>query len=214
MAEASSILSVPITKLKELVDMDTNELPQEEFIDCILRGLKEKLNAGLTKLTVKDLEGAALEARKAEIRTVVEKNKAEILAGESKKMGVRAKSATKVPAEVRTEALRLAKAAISQQIKDDGGKISHYAKSDITKWAKELLEADGGYFKLAEEALSARKAAPIKISLSGLKPSEKLVKAAEEKKAKAKAKPTLSAKQASMPAVRQKGAKPTHATAH
>jgi hypothetical protein len=215
MAEASSMMEVTVTKAKRKLKVDTQQFSEATFAKIFQLGLKTALDKGNSKFKTKDLEGDALAAVQNEAYAAAEEHLQALYKDEYRFVGERGSAATKVPLEIRNEALRLAKSAITQQIKDDGGKISHYAKSDITKWAKELLEADSGYFKLAEEALAARKATPLKISLSGLKPNEKLVKAAEEKKAKAKKdKPTLSAKQASMPAVRQKGAKPTHASAH
>jgi hypothetical protein len=207
MAEASSVMEIPVTKAKRGISIDTNDLPLEVFHEVVRLGLKELINRGMSKIAIKDLEGSELDAAHNAAFAKAEENVKAILAGEIK-YSTGAKKASKVPTEVKTEALRLAKAAINQQIKDDGGKVSHYAKSDITKWAKELLEADGSYIVMAEDSLAKRKATPVKISLSGLKPSEKLVKAAEEKKAK-KGKP-ISAKQAGMPAPRVKpAARPT-----
>jgi hypothetical protein len=213
--EAGSVMEIAITKAKRVLAVDTKTIPTEMFVEAVYRGLADILNSGMSKITVKDLEGEELEAAKHAAFVKAEANLKALMAGEIKTKSAPGKKAVKVPTEIKTEALRLAKAAITQQIKDGGEKVSLYAKSDITKWAKELLEVDDSYFTLATETLERRKATPIKISLANLKPSEKLVRAAEEKKSKAKAaKPALSAKQAGMPAPRQKKpAAPTH-TAH
>lgn len=211
--QATNDFDIVVTKAKRTLGVNTKELPDEMFAECVYRGLAEILNSGMSKITVKDLEGEELEKAHAAAFLKAEENLKALLAGEIKPKGSRGKKTAKVPTEVKTEALRLAKAAITDQIKADGGKVSHYAKSDITKWAKELLEADGSYFEMAVAALEARKATPIKISLASLKPSEKLVAAAAKKKAEAKKDKQLSAKQAGMPAPRQKP-KPAGATAH
>jgi hypothetical protein len=211
--DTSGGVDVQITKAKRQIAVNTKLLSDEMFAECIYRGLSDILNSGMSKITMKDLEGEELEKAQQAAFAKAEENLKALLAGEIKAKGSRSKKASKVPTEIKTEALRLAKAAITDQIKADGGKVSHYAKSDITKWAKELLEADAAYYDMAKEELERRKATPIKISLAQLKPSEKLVKKAEEKKAQAKKDKPLSAKQAAMPAPRQKP-KPAAHTAH
>jgi hypothetical protein len=206
-------VDVLVTKAKRQIAVNTKLLSDEMFAECIYRGLADILNSGMSKITMKDLEGEELEKAQAAAFAKAEENLKALLAGEIKPKGSRGRKATKIPTEVKTEALRLAKAAITDQIKSDGGKVSHYAKSDITKWAKELLEADAAYYDMAKNELERRKATPIKISLAQLKPSEKLVAKAAEKKAAAKKDKPLSAKQAGMPAPRQKP-KPAAHTAH
>jgi hypothetical protein len=195
--------------------VDTTSISDDMFSEIVYRGLADILNSGMSKITVAKLEGEQLEKAKAAAFEKAEENLKALLAGEIKPKGARGKKSSKVPTEIKTEALRLAKAAITDQIKSDGGKVSHYAKSDITKWAKELLEADASYFQMAEASLAQRKATPVKISLAELKPSSKLVAAAEAKKANSKKGNPISAKQAGMPAPRSKpSAKPSNATAH
>lgn len=214
MDDVAGDFQITITKAKRQLAVASKLLSDEMFAEVIYRGLSDVLNSGMSKITTKDLEGEELEKAQAAAFAKAEENLKALLAGEIKAKGSRGRKATKVPTEIKTEALRLAKAAITDQIKADGGKVSHYAKSDITKWAKELLEADESYFVMAKEELERRKATPIKISLAQLKPSEKLVKKAEEKKAAAKKDKPLSAKQAAMPAPRQKPKAGAHATTH
>lgn len=210
----SNIVDVLISKAKRTIGVDTQALSDEMFTEALYRGLCDILNSGMSKITTAKLEGEQLEKAKAAAFEKAEENLKALLASEIKPKGSRGKKTSKVPTEIKTEALRLAKAAITDQIKADGGKVSHYAKSDITKWAKELLEADASYFSMAEASLAQRKATPVKISLAQLKPSEKLVAQAEAKKANAKKGNPISAKQAGMPAPRQKPGKPVGATAH
>lgn len=214
----SNFVEVMITKAKRAikVNMGSEFISNEMFDEIIYRGLSDILNSGMSKILTKDLEGDALTgAQDAAFAKAAENLKA-LEAGEIKPKGSRGKStAKKLPAEVKQEALRLAKALVKDQIKADGEKISHYKASDITKWAKQILEADDSLYETAKRELEARKATPVKISLAGLKPDEKLVKKAEEAKAKKKAekKTQLSATQAGIP-VRKKGKQAPSATAH
>jgi len=216
----SNFVEVMITKAKRAikVNMGSEFISNEMFDEIIYRGLSDILNSGMSKITIKDLEGDDLtKAQDAAFAKAAENLKA-LEASEIKPKGSRGKSkAVKLPAEVKTEALRLAKALVKDQIKADGEKISHYKASDITKWAKQILEADDSLYETAKRELEARKATPVKISLAGLKPDEGLVKKAEAAKAKKKAekKGTLSATQAGIPARQKpKGGKPSAATAH
>ena len=198
-SEPVKTIDVLISKAKRTIAVDTTTISDEMFSEIVYRGLADVLNSGMSKITVAKLEGEQLEKAKSAAFEKAEENLKALLAGEIKPKGTRGKKTSKVPTEIKTEALRLAKAAITDQIKQDGGKVSHYAKSDITKWAKELLEADASYFTMAETSLAQRKATPVKISLAALKPSEKLVAAAEAKKANSKKGNPISAKQAGMP---------------
>lgn len=218
MAEDTSIVEIPITKAKRSLQVNTREVPMEVFREAVYLGFKHLLNNGMTGEGFKTagIAGAELEKVQTACFARAEENLKAIMAGEIRFSGAPSAKAAKVPAEVKTEAMRLARAAVVQEIKNGGEKVSHYAKSDITKWAKEALENDPSYLKLAEEEIARRKATPVKISLAGLKPDAKLVKAAEDKAAarkSAKAKPeTLSKTQAAIPA-RRGAVKPSaHAT--
>lgn len=218
-AGSKNIVEVMITKAKRMltVNMGPGIISDEMFAEVIYRGLSDILNSGMSKITIKDLEGSALsDAQDAAFAKAAENLKA-LEASEIKAKGSRGKSkAVKLPAEVKTEALRLAKALVKDQIKADGEKISHYKASDITKWAKQILEADDSLYELAKSEIEKRKAVPVKISLAGLKPDEKLVAKANAKKAddKAKRKSTLSATQAGIPARQKPKGKGGGATAH
>lgn len=217
--EKSNFVEVQVTKAKRAikVNMGSEFISNEMFDEIIYRGLSDILNSGMSKITIKDLEGTQLsEAQDAAFAKAAENLKA-LEHGEIKAKGSRGKSkAVKLPAEVKTEALRLAKALVKDQIKADGEKISHYKASDITKWAKQILEADDSLYELAKAEIEKRKATPVKISLAGLKPDDKLVAKANEAKAKKKAekKTTLSATQAGIPARQKPKGKGPQATAH
>lgn len=208
-----NIMEIVITKAKRTVSCDTRNIPAEAFADIVYRGISEILNSGMSKLTVKDLEGDELEEVRAQIFAKAEENLKALYAGEIKPKGSRGKGkSAKIPQEVKTVAMRLARDLVKDQIRADGEKPSHYKPSDITKWAKDLLESDASLYEMAKAEVDARKAIPVKISLSGLKPDEKRVAKAEADKAKRKAdKASLSATQAGIP-TRRKAKPVAHAT--
>ena len=115
---------------------------------------------------------------------------------------------------VMTEARRLAKALVKDELKRAGIKISHVEASEITKAANLYLESEHGQ-ALVEKA-KANLAEREKISIAGdvdvtkvIAISPELVAKAEAKKAKSG---TLSAKQAGM--VKKKAKPEAHATQH
>lgn len=195
-AEAMQIL---ITKAKKTLGVMVSSLSDEMFQEAIYRGLSDILNSGMSKITTKDLEGAELAKAQDAAFAKAEDNLKTLMDGKVKHKGQRGSAKTsKHSREVTTEAMRLARDVIKDQIRADGGKPSHYKASDVSKWAKELLEADPSYYDMASVSIESRKQKPIAISLAGLKPDEKLVAndKARASKAKPKAAGQLSAKQA------------------
>lgn len=217
--DSLKFMDVQISKAKKALRVALGEadMPAESFEEILYLGLEAFLNKGMSKIAVKDLEGKELEAAQKAAFEKAEENLKALKAGEFKSKRGKGGKATKVSGEIKTEALRLAKALVKDQIKADGGKISHYKASDITVWAKQVLDSDMGkqLFEQAKAAIEARKATPVKISLAGLKPDADLVKKAEETNAKRKASKPLSAKQAGMvaPRAKAKGA-PAASTQH
>jgi len=206
-----SVVSIPITKGKAPVEVELDSLPEEVYREAMIQGMKVLLNRGMSKIT-KETYPAEEELKAAAMAKAAENLEA---CKEGKIRFTGSKSASKVSGAVKTEAMRLARNIVKDEIKKAGGKISHYAASDITAAAKELLEASPELIEQAKEELEKRAATPVKIAIGAIPTDPKRVKAAEEKKAKAKAAKgeTLSAKQAGMPAKR-KGGKPAEATAH
>ena len=200
-ATPSSILTIPVTKSKGSVEIDTSTLPDDVYREVLIQGLKVLANRGMSKIT------KASTKDEAELKTLAqeqaEKNVEAIKAGKIKfSAGVKAKKAS---GKVMTEAMRLARGIVKDEIKRSGGKVSHYEASEITKAAKAYLEADPTIIEMAEENLKKREATPTPttINLAELiKASPKLVEAAEKRKAEKK---PLSAKQAGMTAKRKKG---------
>lgn len=221
------VLNIPIIKAGGrtiAIDTDT-DLDDRMFKLALEEGLKVLLNAKMSKIGAQSkLEGDELAKSQDAAFEIAEKNLAAIKSGEFKKGGRSASaSSTKIPREVMTEARRLAKEVIKNEIRAAGMKISHVEARDITAAANNLLETDPSYIEQAKANIEARNAiAPVnaedesvranaksKLASLGLAgESPKLRAAAEERKAKSKA--VLSATQAGKAAPR-KGAQ---ATAH
>ncbi len=202
-ATPSSILSISVTKSKGSIEVDTSKLPDDVYREVLIQGLKVLANRGMSKITKASTKDEA--ELKALAQAAAEKNLEAMYAGKIKfSAGVKAKKAS---GKVMTEAMRLARGIVKDEIKRSGGKVSHYEASEITKAAKAYLEADPAILTQAEANLAAREAipTPTTINLSELiKASPKLVAAAEAKK---KDKP-LSAKQAGMTSKRSKAKAP------
>ena len=197
-----TVLNIPVTKAKTTVQIDTDAIPVDVYAEALALGLKVLVNRGTSKVTAttypnaEELKTAALEVANKQLELIA--------TSKIKFTGGKKKSGTS--GAVMTEARRLAKALVKDEIKRQGGKISHYEASEITKAANAFLETEEGG-KLVEQAkanLAEREKVSIgkTIDLSGLiAESPELVAKAEAKK---KAKP-LSAKQAGMVAKRSKG---------
>ena len=200
-----AIMNVPITKGKGTVQIDTDAIPEAVFAEALLQGLKVLLNRGASKIT-KETYPEAEEMKAAAMAKAQEQVEA-VMSGNIKFTG--GKAASKVSGAVKTEARRLAKAAVKDAIKASGGKVSHVEASEITKAANALLEQDPSFIAMAEANLAARAAIPVAINVAAIPVSEKLVAKANERKAKDQ----LSAKQAGKTA-KHKAKPEARATAH
>lgn len=202
-----SIFKVPVVKSKGSVEIDYAQIPDDMLRHIIAAGLKVLVNGGTSKITKStypdEAELATVDQAKAEERA------AEIIAGTLKVAGSKAKG--KTPAKVMTEARRLAKAYIKDQMREQGLKISHYDAKEITAAANDLLESMPELIAQAEANLKAREETPVatKLDLSSLmKVNPAKVQKATEANEKKK---VLSAKQAGM--TTKKKAKATQAQA-
>lgn len=190
-----AILSVPITKGKGVIDIDTSAIPEDVYAEALLQGLKVLLNRGASKITKEtypvedELKAAAMSKAQEQVELVMT----------SKIKFTKDKSSNKSSGEVMTEARRLAKNIIKDEMKRAGIKISHVEPKEITAAANDLLKADPSLIETAKANLEARKATPVsdKINIKALiKESPALVAKAEAKKAKDKANRPLSKTQA------------------
>jgi uncharacterized protein with PIN domain len=203
------IVNVPITKGKTTLAVTIDNIPADVWAEVILQGLKVLLNRGTSKVTketypkAEELAAKAVEVANEQL-TMVMTSKIKFTGGKKKSGATGA---------VMTEARRLAKALVKDELKRAGIKISHVEASEITKAANAYLETAKGA-ELVEQAkinLADREKVHLGDTLniaSMVAISPELVAKAEAKKAKGG---TLSAKQAGM--VKSKS-KPAQATAH
>lgn len=194
-------IKVPVTKGKSTLDVLISKLPDAVYREILVQGCKVVLNRGMTKITKETYTNP--EELKAAAMAQAEKTLQAMYDGKIRIMGAKA---DKVSGAVMTEARRLARNLIKDQLKADGVKISYVEASEITKAANALIAADPNIIKTAEESLKAReaKAEGIRSALKGIVSA---VPQSEKKKAKAeaekaKAKETLSKTQAGKVAVK------------
>lgn len=198
---ASTDIAVPVAKAKGFLTItkeDIDALPNEVYREVLLQGFKSVFGRGQSKITADTIPDEA-QRRKAAMEAA-EGNWEACKRGEIRITGGKKKAGT---GAIMTEARRLARQAVKDAIKADGGKISHYEASEITRLANELIEEDESYVAQATKNIEERKAKPVAIEgiMSKIKISEKKVAAAN---AKAKSKKvdvgSLSAKQGGLTA--------------
>lgn len=188
-----SIIKVPVTKAKgQFVEVETDELPTEVYAEALTQGLKTLVNRGTTKIT-KETYTVEAELHAAAMTKATEQV-ANLKAGKIKTTAGKEKAAS--GAEM-TEARRLARNIIKDQMKAAGLKVSHYTASEITKAANELIASDPTLLETAKANIISRSNVKLAVDIKSLvSESPELVAKAEAKKAKDKANKPLSAKQA------------------
>jgi hypothetical protein len=205
-----TVLNIPITKAgNRKIEVDTTSIPEEMYLLALEEGLKVLLNKKMSKITTAKLEGDDLAKAQEAAFTQGTANYNDLMAGKLRKgrAGPTTADGKKVPGVVMTEARRLAKEVVKNEIRAAGMKISHVEASEITKAANALIEADPSFIASATANIEARAQVKPSVDIKSLiHESPKLVKAAEE--AKAARKTQLSAKQAGKVAPR-KGSAPT-----
>ena len=184
-------LQIPNTKAKgEFITIDTDKIPVDVYTEAMLQGLKVLLNRGTSKIvkaafkTEAELKAAAMEKANEQLELIMS----------SKIKFTGQKKAAGISGAVRTEAMRLAKALVKDELKRQGFKLSHIEASEITKVAKEYLEASPELLEQAKANIEARSAVSVgeKINVKALVKESPTLKA----KADAKKAGTLSATQA------------------
>ena len=210
-----STMNIKVTKAGKSLEVDLQELPDEAYQFVLQKGLEALLNARMSKVLTKDLEGEKLAEAQAAALKIAEENLSNLKAGKITKARGGAKDANgnKVAANVMTEARRLAKEVVKNEIRAAGMKISHVEASVITKAANELIAADPSFIETAKANIESRSAVKSAINIADLvHESPKLVAKAEA--AKAERKTQLSAKQAGKAAPRKKKAPEVETVAH
>ena len=198
-------LSIPVTKAgNRKIEVDTADIPDDMYTLVMEEGLKVILNKRMSKIVTKGLEGDALVEAQDAAFTVASENFDNLKAGKVRRgrAGATTADGKKVPGAVMTEARRLAKEVVKNEIRAAGMKISHVEASEITKAANALIAEDPSYIEQATVNIESRAQVKPKVDIKALiHESPKLVAAAE--KAKADRKLTLSAKQAGKAAPRK-----------
>lgn len=196
-------------KLKGGVEMIVPGVVIDGFSDEVYNaifteGLKTFLSKGMTgtkedKITVTDHDKIEAKA-KQNLQNLVE----------GKVKATRSSKAKGVPGPVMVEARRLAKAAIKQEAKRQGIKVSHLDAKDITNWANALLDSAQGAALIAQAKENLGKAGEKSlfegISL-GIHADDRKAEKAQAKADKADAKKAAAAPK---PVPQKVGAKPQH----
>lgn len=192
------ILQIPITKAGKGVtfDVDTDLFNSlladnpEAALRIVEEGFKAILNSRMTSKEFgapSKLEGDALEAQKAAALAKAQKNLDDLVAGNLSKKAKSAKAAG-VDRAVMTEAVRLAKEVVKNEIRRAGMKVSMVAAKDITAAAKVQVEQDPSYIEQAKANIAERASIQSAINIATLisedpKKVAKAKKEAEERKA-------------------------------
>lgn len=173
------VIKVPVVKGKSYLEVRPNDMPEHVYREIILQGMKVLLNRGQTKITKgaypepEDLKAAAMEAAEQTLANMYD-GKIRVTGG--------AKS-DKIPREVMTEARRIARNLVKEELKRAGVKVSYVESSEITKAANALLATEPSIIKEAQEEVERRAKSKVKIDIGSIPLSEKRMKAAEAKKA-------------------------------
>jgi hypothetical protein len=178
-ATEKAVLRIPVVKAKTFLELIPDDMPLHVYTEALVLGFKQILNRGQTKVTKEAYpEPEALKAKAMELAEATLEN---MYAGKIRVAGGSAKS-DKVPREVMTEARRIARNLVKEELKRSGVKVSYIESSEITKAANALLASDPDILAQAEEEVEKRASKKVKIDISKIPVSEKKVKAAEARK--------------------------------
>jgi hypothetical protein len=166
------------------MEIDTETIPIEVYGEMLLQGAKVLLNRGQSKITKEAYKGNEDEM-KAAAMAKAEATLADLKEGKVRLTGGKKKSGVAGP--VMTEARRLAKNLVKDELKRQKIKIAHVEAKEITALANDILASDQGpgLIAKAEANLAEREATPILIDIkSKIKVSDKKVAQDAAKKAK------------------------------
>ncbi len=166
---------------------DADAIPLEMYRYIFQQGLEAIVNSvGMSKLLpgITKLEGTDAEKAKDAVRKQARANVQDLLKGQIKLKGAR--SAVKVDGAVQIEAMRMAKEMVKDLIRHSNQKIGAYKASEITKAAKDVLEANPDLIKKAQANLDERAGAAKTTKALDLKAMFGAKAESEEVKAKPK----------------------------
>lgn len=198
------IVNIAVTKGGKgaSVAVDTDSIPQEVYAEALALGLKTLVNRGTSKVTGTTYPDKA--EREAKAMEIAAEQVEKINTGKIKFSG--ANKPKKASGAVMTEARRLARNLVKDEMKRQKIKVSHVDASEITKAANELLDDPEVGPELINQATAnvAEREAPASATsiVSKIKINDKKVAKAEAEKAERKTQ--LSAKQAGKTKTRAK----------
>lgn len=199
-AEVDTPFLVPVVKAKQPLEVSTGKLPENVYRAALDLGLKALLNRGMTKITKEAYPDP--EELKAEALKVAKQNLENMYAGKVRIVG--GSKSDKVPGVVMTEARRIARTLVKEEMKRLQIKVSHVEAKEITKLANQLIAQEPWIIAQATEEVEKRGAKRIKIDVTSIPISQKKVEAAKA----AKAAKVLSATQAGLVASRGRPGRP------
>lgn len=138
------------------IDLDllqSDEFPAEVYKQLILDGLQVRLNARMSKISVKGLEGEELTDAQAAVEARAEENWQALCEG---KIG-RAKG-VKVSGAVKARAMQKAMALAKDAIRREGYKIGAYTAAERKEMATAILESDPSLIDEAKRELEEQEA--------------------------------------------------------
>ncbi len=207
-----AIITVPITKAKQNIPVETDSLPEEMYALALAEGLKVILNKNMSKAgPVKDVDDEELAKTRAKAMEIAQENFENLMAGNLKKR----KAAGKESRAVTTEARRLAREAVKAAFKEAGKKLSGIKASVITAAADELIAEDDSYVVKARENV-AKMAQRESVHVAPKEGTSLAALIAQADTAKPKVAPTRKKKEGDVPGAIAKGkkGKTEHQAAH
>jgi len=177
--DPGTIFKVPVVKAKTYLEVKSGILPDHVYHEALLLGLKTLLNRGQTKITKEAFPEP--EKLRAEAMEKAEETLANMYTGKIRIAG--GKASGKVPGVVMTEARRIARALVKEELKRSGVRVSLVEASVITAAANGLIASQPEILEQATEEIERRAKTKIKIDISSIQISPKKLKAAEAKQA-------------------------------
>jgi hypothetical protein len=177
--DPGTIFKVPVVKGKTYLEVRSGHLPDHVYHEALLLGLKTLLNRGQTKITKEAFPEP--EKLRAEAMEKAEETLENMYSGKIRVAG--GKASGKVPGVVMTEARRIARALVKEELKRSGVRVSLVEASVITAAANGLIASQPEILEQATEEIERRAKTKIKIDISSIQISPKKLKAAEAKQA-------------------------------
>lgn len=143
------------------LEIDTDAIPPEAYHAVVMAGLEALLGKRMSKITgLTKLEGEDLAKAHEAAAKIAQENLDNLMANKVPTKGARAAKTPGITREVRTEAMRLVKAVLKDQVRANGQKPSMVPAKQYTEAANLILADDPKYFEQAKINLEARAQIP------------------------------------------------------